>query len=140
MKYILSIFVSLSVLAALVGCESTKGLSASTSYNEAPLTVAVPENMSSAEVQKVMAATFAGRQWTVTESSANSVTAILNHRGYQGKATMAFSDGVIRILNESKLLDNKSGEYLPAVPLGWLENLQKDLRKNLTQASYGSFR
>ncbi len=139
MKITLPIFSLLLILVAFQGCESTKGLSASTSYNEAPLTVEVPAGMSSADVQKAMGATFAGRQWTVTDTTGDSMTAILNHRGYQAKATMVRSGNTIRILSESKMLDSKTDEYVPAVPLGWLQNLQKDLRKRLSQAAYTDF-
>lgn len=112
----------------LTGCFTTTGKDVVAEYNQTPLTVSIPSNLSPEQVKEAMVRTFIGREWQVEQQSLQEVVATLNHRSYQAKATFKVENGVIKILSDSRYNSK------PVVPEAWLENLQKDLSKRLTTA------
>jgi len=125
-------FVGLLWTIEFIGCSSTTGQDAVMKYNQTPLTVSIPSNLSPEQVQAAMVRTLVGREWQVEQQSTQEVVGTLNHRSYQAKAILKVDNGVIKILSES------SYNSKPVVPEAWLENLQKDLSKYLAQTTSGS--
>jgi len=111
----------------LTGCFATTGQDAVMKYNQTPLTVSVPSQLTSKQIEEAMVRTLVGREWHVESQSPQEVVGTLNHSSYQARATLKVENGVIKILNESTYKGK------PAVPEGWLENLQLDLKKHLGQ-------
>jgi len=114
------------------GCSAATGQDVVAKYNQTPLTVNIPSNLSPEQIEEAMVHTLIGREWQVEQRSPQEVVGTLNHRSYQAKAILKVDNGVIKILSES------SYKSKPAVPEGWLENLQKDLHKHLGQTTSGS--
>jgi len=123
-------------LLIATGCNTLRGKSAAENYNADPLSVEIPAGLTPAQVQDAMARALTGRGWTVVSTSPQEVIGELDHRGFRAKATLQVSGNQIRILSDSTYLSPKSEDYKPAVPYGWLENLQKDMRRYLAQATY----
>ena len=111
----------------LTGCFATTGQDAVMKYNQTPLTVSIPSQLTSKQIEEAMVRTLVGREWHVESQSPQEVVGTLNHSSYQARATLKVENGVIKILNESTYKGK------PAVPEGWLENLQLDLKKHLGQ-------
>ena len=132
-----TILIGLSMLVwmlALSGCGGTVvGSSTVEQYNQNPMTVTIPSNLSPQEVEQTMVLTLKGRQWTVLQQSPQAVVGQLNHRQFQAKTTLKVDGDVIRILSDSYYKGDESTKLEPGVPKGWLKNLQADLRTRLTR-------
>ena len=128
-------FLASLILLVAPACNSMRGAQATEDYNASPLTVAVPGNLSAQTVQELMVKAFQNRDWSVTSSSANEVTATLDHRGFNAQATLQRNGDIITLYNHSTYNNPKTGESEPAVPYGWLENIQKDLRVYLARGN-----
>ncbi|QYY36234.1 hypothetical protein [Ruficoccus sp. ZRK36] len=131
-----AVFVSSVLLLsafAFTGCNTTiSGSDDVAEYNADPLTVSVAPDVSPQVLQEAMVDTFQERQWTVVSSSPNEVVGTLDHRGFEAKVTMKREGNVVKLYSDStQLEDFKTGKPVPAVPLGWLENLQKDLPERI---------
>jgi hypothetical protein len=123
-------FVGILWIAELTGCSAKTGQDEATKYNQTPLTVSIPSQLSPQQIEEAMVRTLVGREWHVERHSPQEVVGTLNHRSYQAKAILKVENGVIKILSESTY------NAKPAVPPeGWLENLQRDLKKHLGQAT-----
>ncbi|WOO42316.1 hypothetical protein [Rubellicoccus peritrichatus] len=136
---ILFCLLSLPVFVMLSGCKTMQGADSVTEYNNSPLTVPVPSGLSEQQVGDAMASVLRGREWNVIESSPNRAVGTLDHRGFRARAILERSGNTIRILSDSTSKSLRTGEYEPAVPLGWLQNLQSDLRKKFQEKDYGSY-
>ena len=114
------------------GCAtSSVGADAVAEYNKSPLTVAIPSKASADVVEQSMVQVLQGRQWSVQSRSKEKVVGRLVHRGYDAITTLVSDGSVIRILSEGTRKNVHTGEPEPAVPLGWLRNIQKDLNAAL---------
>ena len=130
----LTFIMTLLLLANLVGCSGRVGPGAVEKYNENPLTVAIPDGLSDEQVESVMKRTLAARGWQVTQASPQQTDGVLTHRSFNAKVSLVANDGVIRILSDSQYISRDTGQKRPGVPMGWLDNLQKDLNKRLAAA------
>jgi hypothetical protein len=133
---IMAVFASLGVLLSdsgraagqtIVGAEEVEN------YNRNPLTVSVSPSLSPEEVEAVAAAALAGRKWTVVERSPQRVVGALVHRDFDAKVVLEVEGTLIRILSESSYKSPSTGQFEPAIPKGWLKNLQKDLKALLAK-------
>lgn len=122
--------VGLCCLMESAGCVPTTRQDVVADYNTNPLTVSLPSKISAQETEEAMVRTFIGRNWQIQQRSPRQVVGTLNHRDCEGKAILKVEGDVIKILNETTC-DSK-----PAVRVNWLENLQKDLTKHLSQATF----
>lgn len=102
-------------------------------YNESPLTVPVPPNVSAGDVEEVIVSTLRNRKWTVTERSPQQVVGTLVHRGFEAKVILKVEGNLVKILNDSYYNSPVTGQLEPAIPKGWLRNLQKDLTTFLSR-------
>jgi hypothetical protein len=121
--------VGLLWMAEFTGCSAKTGRDVIDKYNQAPLTVSIPSQLSSQQIEEAMVRTLVGREWHVERQSPQEVVGTLNRRSYQAKVVLKVDNSVIKILSES------SYKSKPAVPEGWLENLQLDLKKHLGQST-----
>jgi hypothetical protein len=101
-------------------------------YNESPLTVPVPPGLSAEDVEQVIVSTLERRNWTVTEHSPQQVVATLVHRGFDAKVILKVDGNLVKILNDSRYKSPTTGQLEPAIPKGWLKNLEKDLKTFLS--------
>ena len=124
---------SAAILWVLViaGCKTLTGAQTVEKYNQNPLTVVVPNNLSPDEVEQAMVQVLTARQWIVTQRSPKEVVGQLTHRQWEAKVTLKVDGNVIKILSDATHKNASTGIVEPAVPKGWLENLQGDLVKRL---------
>ena len=108
--------------------QTVMGVEAVRKYNANPLTVAIPSTLASQEVQEVMTRSLNSRRWTVVQQSPQEVVGTLDHRGFKAKVLLKVEGGLVQILNESQYLSPETGALEPAIPKGWLRNLEKDLK------------
>jgi hypothetical protein len=121
----------------LASGQTIMGAEAARKYNEKPLTVAIPPNVTPQDVEEVMARALTGRKWTVVQQSPQEVVGTLNHRDCQAKVMLRVDGNVVKIVNESLCKSNTRGfepakspnteAFEPAIPRGWLRNLEKDM-------------
>lgn len=135
--YLLAIIAVFSVFIT-TGCNTLRGSSAVKDYNANPLTVEVPPTVEAGQAQDAMIDALQGRDWTITSASPDEVSGSLKHRDFDAKVRLVREGNVIKIYSDSQYRSQKTGEYGPAVPYGWLENIQKDLRRDLARYTYGS--
>ena len=131
----LTFIMALLLLANFIGCSTRVGSRASAKYNANPLTVAIPDGLSEAQVESVMKRVLTARGWQVTQASPQQTDGVLKHGSFDAKVSLMADDGVIRILSDSQYISGDTGEKEPGVPKGWLDNLQKDLNKRFAAAS-----
>jgi hypothetical protein len=131
--YLKGASLSIFLLALSInGCASKTGSYAVTSYNDDPLSVTIPSNASAEFVEVSMARALKGRGWVVQSQTKEKVVGKLVHRGWNATVTLLSDGSVVRIMSNSTQTNISTGEVNPAVPLGWLTNLQKDLSVQLT--------
>ena len=111
-------------------------------YNANPLTV-VPAELSTNVIENAMLTALIGRKWTIQSRSQGTVVAKLKHRGYDATVTLQSDGSIIKILNESTYLANtinpvNTATPKPAVPVSWLINIQRDLRRQLQFEQYST--
>lgn len=78
--------------------------------------------------------TLVNRKWKIHSQSENQVIAKLKHRAFDATVTLQSVGSIIKILNEATRTNSQTKEVKPGVPMGWLKNVQKDLRSNLLSA------
>ncbi len=114
------------------GCASKIGSYAVASYNDDPLSVTIPSNASAEFVEMSMVRVLKGRDWVVQSQTKEKVVGKLVHRGWNATVTLLSDGSVVRIMSDATQTNISTGEVNPAVPLGWLKNLQKDLSVQLS--------
>jgi hypothetical protein len=130
--------VALLLCAAVpVNGQTVMGAEAVQKYNANPLTVAIPPTLGPQEVEEGMVLALRGRKWTVVQQSPQEVVGTLNHRDCQAKVMLRADGNVIKIVNDSLCKPNTRGfepatsakteAFEPAIPRGWLRNLEKDM-------------
>ena len=75
-----------------------------------------------------MVSTLEERKWTVVERSPKQVVGTLRHRDFDAKVILKVEGKQIKILNDSRYKSPTTGELGPAVPHGWLKNIEEDLQ------------
>jgi hypothetical protein len=125
----LSIFL---LALSINGCASNIGSDAVAAYNDHPLSVTIPSNATAEFVEKSMVRALNGRDWVVQSQTKEKVVGKLVHRGYDATVTLLADGSVVRIMCDATQTNISTGAVSQAVPLGWLENLQKDLRTQLS--------
>jgi len=124
----------LLALFSLTGCSSTTriGSNAVAEYNQNPLRVQIPDNMTQEQLQNIMNSVLKNRKWLVTESATNETVGALNHRGFNAKVTLKVDNGFINIMSDATYVKPETDdEPQPAIPMGWLKNIQSDLNIRL---------
>jgi hypothetical protein len=123
--------------AVPVNGQTAFGAEAVQKYNANPLTVAIPPTLGPQEVEEGMVLALRGRKWTVVQQSPQEVVGTLNHRNCQAKVMLRVDGNVIKIVNDSLCKSPNLGSFEPAkspnteaepaIPRGWLRNLEKDM-------------
>lgn len=131
--YLKGASLSIFLLALSInGCAPKIGSDAVASYNDHPLSVTIPSNASAEFVEMSMVRALKGRGWVVQSQTKEKVVGKLVHRGYDATVTLLADGSVVRIMSDATQTNISTGEVNPAVPLGWLKNLQKDLSAQLS--------
>ncbi len=112
---------------SISSCASKTGSYAVASYNDDPLSVTIPSNASAEFVEMSMVRVLKGRDWVVQSQTKEKVVGKLVHRGWNATVTLLSDGSVVRIMSDATQTNISTGEVNPAVPLGWLRNIQKDL-------------
>ena len=116
---------------SISGCASKVGLDAVYAYNDNPLSVTIPSNASAEFVEQSMVRALVGRGWWVQSQTKEKVVGYLVHRGWNATVTLLSDGSHVRIMSDATQKNISTGKSSPAVPLGWLKNIQKDLRAEL---------
>jgi hypothetical protein len=109
----------------LPACQTAK------SYDQHPLTVAIPSGVTPEAVGEAMIQTFEARKWTIVEASPRRTVGTLKHRGYEANAVLETDGDQIKILSDAQYVNPGTGKRTRVVPRGWLVNLQKELEVRL---------
>ena len=112
---------------SISGCASKIGSDAVAAYNDHPLSVTIPSDASAEFVEKSMMRALIGREWTIQSHTKEKVVGELVHRNWYAKVSLLSDGSVIRIMSNARQTNISTGKVTPAVPLGWLKNIQKDL-------------
>ena len=134
MKKILISISTILFVFTLIGCQSSTrklGEDAVAEYDSNPLSVEVPASATQEQAINMAESVLIGREWKVTSKSDDQVVGNLVHRGFDATATIKSEGSKLVIYSQAVHTDKHSGEAKPAVPLGWLKNLQSDLVKQL---------
>ena len=109
------------------GCASRVGSDVVAAYNDHPLSVTIPTHASAEFVEKSMVRVLERRNWTVQSHTKEKVVGKLVHRDWDATVSLLSDGSVIRIMSNATQKNISTGAVSPAVPLGWLKNIQKDL-------------
>ncbi len=120
----LSIFL---LALSISGCASRVGSDAVAAYNDHPLSVTIPTYASAEFVEKSMVRALEGRKWAVQSRTKEKVVGKLVHRNWDATVSLLSDGSVIRIMSNATQKNISTGAVSPAVPLGWLKNIQEDL-------------
>ena len=116
---------------SISGCAPKVGSYAVAAYNENPLSVTIPPYASAESVEKSMMRALVGRRWVIQSHTKEKVVGLLVHREWDATVRLLSDGSVIRIMSNATQKNISTGKVSPAVPLGWLKNIQKDLRAEL---------
>ncbi len=117
---------------SISSCASRVGSDSVAAYNDHPLNVTIPTNASAEFVEESMVRVLERRKWTVQSQSKEKVVGKLVHRDWDATVSLLSDGSVIRIMSNATQKNISTGAVSPAVPLGWLKNIQKDLRAELS--------
>ena len=117
---------------SISGCASRVGSDAVAAYNDHPLSVTIPPYASAEFVEKSMVRALLGRNWAIQSHTKEKVVGKLVHRNWDATVSLLSDGSVIRIMSNATQTNISTGAVSPAVPLGWLENIQKDLGVQLS--------
>ena len=117
---------------SISGCASRVGSDAVAAYNDNPLSVTIPSDASAEFVENSMVRALEGRNWAVQSHTKEKVVGELAHRNWYAKVSLLSDGSVIRIMSNARQTNISTGKVTPAVPLGWLKNIQKDLGVQLS--------
>jgi hypothetical protein len=120
------------IALSLNGCATKMGSDAVSEYNDNPLTVTIPPKASEEFVEASKVRVLTGRGWLVQRRTKEEVVGNLVHRNWNATVTLLTEGSSIRILSNATQTNPSTGKVTPAVPLGWLKNLQKDLSVQLS--------
>ena len=112
---------------SISGCAPRMGSDAVAAYNDHPLSVTIPTYVSAEFVEELMVRALVGRNWTVQSHTKEMVVGRLVRRRYAATVTLLSDGSVIRIMSNATHKTWARGKVVPTVPLGWLENIRKDL-------------
>ncbi len=112
---------------SISGCASRVGSDAVAAYNDHPLSVTIPTYASAEFVEKSMVRVLQGRKWAVQSHTKEKVVGKLVHNNWDATVSLLSDGSVIRIMSNATRTNISTGEVSPAVPLGWLKNIQYDL-------------
>ena len=121
----LKLIFTLIFIVSFTACSTRSREGVETDYNANPITVTVPRKLETKQVQAIIEHAFEKRGWSIVDSSTDSVTATLNHRGFNAKVVAAITGHQVRLLDYSTDSDGKK-----LTPLGWIKNLEIDLDKD----------
>ena len=101
-------------------------------------TVNVPSGLNAETVQGTTVATLTGRTWAILRKTDDRVVGYLRHRSHETKVTLVYSAAEVKLYCVGWKIDKKTFERKkPALPEGWLENIQLDLKAKLNLAQKG---
>ena len=120
-------------------CSGTRvGTKSDEMYNAQPLRVVIPEGVEDAAAIKAAESALIGRDWKVINKSYDQISGKLIHRRFDATVNIKIEGRSLVLYSDSTYLDPQTNEQTPAVPYGWLENLQKDIRKFIAYENYRS--
>lgn len=97
-------------------------------------TVQIPSGLSNTEVQKAIVAAVASRGWILTARKEHLVAAHLKHGEHEAQVTLPFDVSQAAIYCVGWKINERTGvRERPALPKGWLKNMQEDLAKNFNR-------
>jgi hypothetical protein len=131
---------AVSLLAlSLAACSGTRvGTVSYEKYNANPLTVAIPGEVTNERAIKVAESVLIGREWVVVEKSDDAITGKLRHRRFDATVNIRIENRNLVLYSDSTYLEPQTNATRPAVPYGWLENLQEDIQKFIAYENYRS--
>lgn len=116
----------------LTACSGTRvGDYSVESYNQNPLSVAIPENVDNAGAIRAAESALIGRRWVVTDKGDDHITGKLRHRRFDATVNIKVEDRHLVLYSDSLYQDRETNQMRPAVPYGWLEYLQEDIEKSI---------
>lgn len=98
-------------------------------YNQNPFTVAIPQEVDNSGAIKAAESALVARRWAVIDKSDEHITGKLRHRRFDATVNIKVEDRYLVLYSDSLYQDPESNQMTPAVPYGWLKNLQEDIRK-----------
>ena len=120
-------------------CSGTRvGTKSDEMYNAQPLRVVIPDGVEDAAAIKAAESALIARDWKVINKSYDQITGKLIHRRFDATVNIKIEGQSLVLYSDSTYLDPQTNEQTPAVPYGWLENLQRDIRKFIAYENYRS--
>jgi hypothetical protein len=101
------------------------------SYNQNPLSVAIPEDVDNAGAIKVAESVLIARRWIVIDKGDDHITGKLRHRRFDATVNIKVEERHLVLYSDSLYQDRETNEMTPAVPYGWLKYLQEDIQKSI---------
>lgn len=108
------------------------------SYNQNPLTVAIPSEVGNVSAIAAAESALVLRRWAVIDKSDEQITGKLRHRRFDATVNIKIEERHLVLYSDSLYQDRETNEMTPAVPYGWLKNLQEDIQKFIHYESYRS--
>ena len=106
------------------------------SYNQNPLTVAIPSEVGDASAIAAAESALVLRRWAVIDKSDEQITGKLRHRRFDATVNIRIEERHLVLYSDSLYQDRETNQMTPAVPYGWLKNLQEDIQKFIHYESY----
>ncbi len=117
-------------------CSGTRvGVKEAQSYNQQPLRVHIPEGVTDAAAIRAAESGLSGRGWAVVDKSDDQITGELNHQRFDATVNIKIENESLVLYSDATYTNPQTNEVEPAVPYGWLENLQKDIQKIIVYES-----
>ena len=125
-------------MLAFTACQTTGSGDPIAEYNANPLSVTIPDGVSSSEADRQSALTLANRGWSVTSRESGSVTGQIAQGRYQSTVNLKQEGGEVRIyVRSGTYRRSPDAEGRDAIPRNWLNFLQRDLTARLATAALG---
>ncbi len=106
------------------------------SYNQNPLTVAIPSAVDNASAISAAESALVLRRWAVIDKSDEHISGKLRHRRFDATVNIRVEERHLVLYTDSLYQDRETNQMTPAVPYGWLKNLQEDIQKFIHYETY----
>lgn len=99
--------------------------------------VAVPSNVTAAQVKDAIVAAFMGREWTVREATGDHVTGHIKHRSHEAFMTANYTAAKVDLLCQSWKIDGSGAHIKFELQRKWIAYVKEDLERNLLDRANG---
>ncbi len=127
---------ALLALLALFAIPAQTHAQSEAPYGDLFSTIELGKEIESGVLQRAVIKAAIARRWNIVSKSDERIQLHLLHRGYDATLTLVLQPSTILIHSDSYATNKQGGRKNRKHPVGWIENLQKDIKVFIDRELY----